>query len=262
MASLYNATEMSIDLKIFLPVLFFLSVAGNISPIDAQDASGLQADFQVGDSSPEADTKMNAAIGNEQTIFDDFKQKMMAAVKEHERLASENEELRAQLIKLRYQVEKKEKQKGILPSVTKNRGPVLKIKNRELSDSSLLLGKDAKTPVEEAQEIYSSGQTAGVGDGQRLKELFLYDLQYQVQELELDVKLKEFWLRNVDVERNQKVDALNEEVGKIREREQGMFQKVMEQERLAADSPKQIELLKMENQMLKDKINRFQGATY
>ena len=106
-----------------------------------------------------------------------------------------------------------------------------------------------------------SGQT-GIGDGQRLKELFLYDLQYQVQELELDIKLKEFWLKNVDGERKGEWDTLNEEVAKTKEREQTMFQKVMEQERLAADAPKQIELLKMENRMLRDKIRRAQESAY
>lgn len=262
MPSLYNATEMSIHLRIFLSALLFFSIAVNAGPAEAEDASELQADFQVGGSSIEAEDPVSAAVGDEQTVFDDFKEKMMIAVQEHERLAAENESLRGQLIDLRFQVERKERQKGIMPSKSKDRGPGLKIKDRELSESSLLLGKDAKTPIDEAQEIYLSGQTQDVGDVQRLKELFLYDLQYQVQELELDIKLKEYWLGNVDSERKQKMDALNVEVGKIKEQEQEMFQEVLEQERLAADSPKQIELLKMENKMLKDKINRLQRTVY
>jgi hypothetical protein len=253
---------MSIHLKIFLSALLFLSVAVNAGPAGAQDTSELQADFQVGGSSQEADTRVNDAISEEQTVFDDFKEKMMIAVQEHERLAEENEILRGRLINLRFQVERRERLKGIFPEKAKDPGQGLKIKDRELSESSLLLGKDAKTPVDEAQEIYLSGQTSGVGDGQRLKELFLYDLQYQVQELELDIKLKEYWLGNVDSERKQKMDALNEEVNTIKEQEQEMFRKVMEQERLAAESPQQLELLKVENKMLKDKINRLQGAVY
>ncbi|OGX37183.1 MAG: hypothetical protein A3C36_00955 [Omnitrophica WOR_2 bacterium RIFCSPHIGHO2_02_FULL_52_10] len=254
--------KMTIYVKIFLPVFLYLSVAGNVDFLEAGEYSGSQADFQVGGSSIEAEEPVSAAVGGEQTIFDDFKEKMMIAVKEHERLAAENLDLRAELIELRFQVEKKERQKGIVPSRSKDHGSGLKIRDRELSESSLLLGKDAKTPVEEAQEIYLSGQTSGVGDGQRLKELFLYDLQYQVQDLELDIQLKEFWLGNVDSERKQKMDVLNAEVSTIKEQEQAMFQKVMEQERLVAGSPQQLELLKMENKMLKDKINRFQESAY
>jgi len=233
--------KMNMRAKIILMCVFSACLSGKSAELLAQGVSTGQNAYED-------------SAGGQQTAFDDLKKKMKASVKEHERLTEENRALKTRLIELQSEAERLERESPARRVPSKE--PEIRITDRELSESSLLLGKDARTPGEEAQALYLSGQTMNIPEGQRLKELLVYDLQYQKQELELDLKLKEYWYGNLERENQTKMDVLAEEVFTMKEQERLLLEKAARQELMAADMPAQIEMLKMENQMLRKKIKQ------
>ena len=134
--------------------------------------------------------------------------------------------------------------------------------NREQSTiyseaTSSLAGSAGYDPfIDEAQELYLSGQIMNLSDEQNLHELHLYDLQYQKQKLLLDLRELEVLYGEVQGKRSQEMEALESEIQEIINQEKEIRIKVMVLEKAAIAYPQDIDLLKMENKALENKIIR------
>lgn len=186
-------------------------------------------------------------------IFDDIKVRMVSSVEENVRLAAENKALKAELIDLQLEVEQHEQDiEALDPGYRKARKAA-----RE--QTQVFSGRDdprGDELIQEAQNIYLSGRSMALGDVQRLRELHLYDLQYQKQELELDLKSLEFLDRKVGEQRRPELNALEREVEENAARTRTISEKIAEEEQAALRYPQTIDLLKMENEALKQKISQ------
>jgi hypothetical protein len=93
-------------------------------------------------------------------------------------------------------------------------------------------------------------------DVQRLQELQLYDLQYQKQDLDLDLKSLEFLHEKVSEQRRSEIDALEEAIKENKNKARDISIKVAEEEKAALIYPQEIDLLRMENKTLQQRINK------
>ena len=92
---------------------------------------------------------------------------------------------------------------------------------------------------------------------QQLRELQLYDLQFYKQELLLDLYEQKTAYQKVESKRRQELEAYQEEIQQIQDKENDLSQRVAELEKRALSYPQEIDLLKMENKELKRKIALF-----
>jgi hypothetical protein len=187
-------------------------------------------------------------------LLDGIKTEMVAALQENTRLAEENETLRAQLIGLQLEVEQRAQDVG-------ERSPA----KQSLPEGARELGDDRRggwddpdqdALIQEAQNIYLSGQMLETSETQRLRELQLYDLQYEKQELQLDLKSAEYLNEKLKKEQGPEIDSLQQDIKINRAKIDEISVRVAEQEKAALAYPQKIELLKMENAALKKKIGQ------
>jgi len=185
-------------------------------------------------------------------FFDGIKAQMMSAVKENQELATENKTLKAQLVGLQLEVEQYEGEiEELAPGYADavESVPAQHARSPSWND----YGDDAL--IQEAQEIYLSGRLLDLDEQQRLQELKLYDLQYQKQEVQLDLQSQEALYQEVDEERQQELDVLQGDIQGNRVKEKDLSLKAAELEKAALAYPQEIDLLKMENKALKQKIH-------
>lgn len=191
-------------------------------------------------------------LSQEDSVFDDIKVRMASSLEENIRLAEENKRLKRELTSLQLEIERYEREiRRLDPGYTKAREVSRKQKKRSagLKDSR---GGDL---VREAQNIYLSGQLMALDDAQRLKELYLYDLQYQKQDLELQLKSMEFLYQKINEQRSPELDALERKIGDNAAKAKELVVDIAEQEKAALSYPQEIEFLEMENRSLQKRID-------
>ena len=226
-ANLYNKTAMDKRLRLLLFLLVFIA---------AMTIEGAAENLSQG-----AD------------VFDDIKVQMISSSRENKGLAAENKTLKAQLISLQLEIERYEQDIGKLdPEYMEDR----ELLRREKKRSTGWMDPADDALVREAQNIYLSGQSMALDDVQRLRELQLYDLQYQKQELELDLKSMEFLQQKIREQRRPELDALERDIRANIAEIRALSVKIAEQEKAALAYPREIELLKMENKALKQRISQ------
>ena len=222
---------MNIFLRVFFILLLVGAWGGRNVPLEAGDISEESIDEQAGKGFRDSGQEGSPV---EESGLDDFKQKMISAAKEHDELLAENRKLKKMIGGHQSGVNGKKQDRGVIPWLEKRKKKEIITSNRELSVTSLLLEENRNKMIKEAQDIYLSGLKMDLGDAQKLRELYLYDLQFQKQELELDIQLKEYWIKNVEDERYRKLDARDQEISSISAQEQELSEKVAELERAAA----------------------------
>jgi predicted RNase H-like nuclease (RuvC/YqgF family) len=221
-ASLYNGNIMNIDLRLWAMMILFIAVAGR---------SGLAQD-----QSPE-----------EQGL-DAIKHQMISAAQRNHELAIENKTLKAQLVALQMEVERYHKDVAELDRRSGQDG----------GDAGFPASRDMLVDdplVQEAQAIYLSGRSMDIDEEQRLREIQLYDLQYRKQELQMDLQSKESIYRETAGQRKQELNSLRKDIQKNEEKEKDLYRRIAEAEKVTAAYPAGVELLKMENQVLRQRIN-------
>ena len=191
-------------------------------------------------------------LSQEDSVFDDIKVRMASSLEENIRLAEENKRLKGELTSLQLEIERYEWEiRRLDPGYMKAREVSRKQKKRSagLKDSR---GGDL---VREAQNIYLSGQLMALDDAQRLKELYLYDLQYQKQDLELQLKSMEFLYQKINEQRSPELDALERKIGDNAAKAKELVVDIAEQEKAALSYPQEIEFLEMENRSFQKRID-------
>ena len=189
-------------------------------------------------------------FSGEADVFDDIKIEMISHAQENKKLADENKALKAKLVSLQLEIERYEQEiKALDPQYIEARA--VEKKNRKAADQGDLQGDDL---IREAQNIYLSGQSMALDGVQRLRELQLYDLQYQKQELELDLESMKFLDQKVSEQRRPEMDALKRETEIREEKTREALIKIDEEKKAAFVYSQRIELLKMENKALKQRI--------
>lgn len=191
-------------------------------------------------------------LSQEDSVFDDIKVRMASSLEENIRLAEENKRLKGELTSLQLEIERYEWEiRRLDPGYMKAREVSRKQKKRSagLKDSR---GGDL---VREAQNIYLSGQLMALDDAQRLKELYLYDLQYQKQDLELQLKSMEFLYQKINEQRSSELDALERKIGDNAAKAKELVVDIAEQEKAALSYPQEIEFLEMENRSFQKRID-------
>jgi regulator of replication initiation timing len=188
----------------------------------------------------------------EDSVFQGIKARMVSSYKENVRLAEENKKLKEELIGLQLEIERYERDiKRLDPRYMQAR----EVSRKQKEESSGLKAPRSGDLVKEAQSIYLSGQLLALDDVQKLKELYLYDLQYQKQDLELQLKSMEFLHQKVSEHRGPQLDALETEIGGNEARMRRLVEEIAEQEKVAMAYPQEIEFLKMENRSLQKRID-------
>lgn len=190
-------------------------------------------------------TGQNGSAQNEtqrESVFDVIKSRMRSAADQNKELAAENNALKAQLVALQLEVEQ-------------YRRDVEELEQRYAA-AGRSVGERASLPAGQGK---ASGGRAAAGDDpqtaaddlQRLRELRVSDLQYQKEELLLDLKLKEYLHKEAGEERRRELDALQKDIRENAEREKALSLKIADLEKAALAHPLEIELLKTENKELK-----------
>ena len=190
--------------------------------------------------------------------FDPIKVQMKSIAEENSALASQNKLLKTELIGLQLEVEKLEQEIKAMDPGYANKVRLASGQNQAYSTraSRQLEELDDAALIEEAQDLYSSGQYMELGEGQRLRELELYDLQFQKQELELDLQERQAMLRDIEGQRNQELQDVKIAVEITGKEAEEARSKVTEAEQRALLYPRNIGLLKMENERLKKRIGQ------
>jgi len=182
-------------------------------------------------------------VSEQEGFFDAIKDRMTSVAQENKRLTQENQALKTRLTGLQLEVEQYEQEvKALDPQYVT---PY----EQSIKDTS---GDEAL--IREVQNIYVSGKTMDLDERQRLEELRLYDLQYQKQELQLDLKAKEAQYQKMQEKGYPGIDILKRDIEKNKTREKDLSFKIAEQEKAASAYARQIDLLKAENKELEKKI--------
>jgi len=173
-------------------------------------------------------------------------------------LKEQNKRLKSKLLGFQMEVQRSEAEVKKLEHLYPHRANPDRERSAVFSDADKgLKGVTTSDPlVQEAQEIFLSGQIMDLSDEQKLKELYLYDLQFQKQELRLN--LEEMGVLYQDVERKQmeEMETLQDEIRELVSREKQVYRQVMEAEKAVLSYPQIIELLKVENKRLQETIRR------
>jgi len=189
------------------------------------------------------------------SIFDPIKSQMLSVTEKKITLAKQNQALRVQLIGLQLEVERHERvikdlDPGFINKERRSRkgdrfSSIYSMNKEELENSDL---------TKEAQELFLSGQYMDLSEEQRLWELQLYDLQYQKQELEIDLQDRQVLHQKMEEQRHTEFQVVEEEVQESARKEKNMHRKVTEAEKRVMAYSRNIDLLKMENETLRKKI--------
>lgn len=186
-------------------------------------------------------------------LFDDIKIQMITASQKNKKLAVENKTLKAQLISLQLEIEKYEQEIGMIDPEYINDRKLLNEKKTESTDRD---DSEGDALIQEAQNIYLSGPSMMLDEGQRLRELQLYDYQYEKQELQLDIQSMEFLHQKIKERRRPELGTLQKDIEENVAKSRNVALRIAEQEKAALSYPQEIDLLKMENEALKKKIKQ------
>ena len=194
----------------------------------------------------------------ETSVFDPIKDRMKLVADDNVDLSEQNRTLRTQLVGFQLEVEKVEKEIEILDPGSVRKMRYLREQGKMSLPQSLhdLEKSNDIALIEEAQELFLSGQHMDLGEEQKLRELQLYDLQYQKQELELDLEDRQALHRKLEPQRQQEIQALKIAIQENTKEEEHLYQRVAAMERKLAVYPQDISLLKMENETLKKRIKQ------
>jgi len=193
----------------------------------------------------------------ENSVFDPIKFQMKSITEENAVLSKKNKSLKAQLIGLQLEVERQEEvlrdlDPDYVPkerySREQDRPPSTEPTNREEYEDLAM--------IEEAQELFLSGQYMDIDEEQRLRELQLYDLQYQKQELKLDLKERQGLVQEFGKQRRRELQAIENGLKESIREEKDIRRKVAGAEKRVLAYPQDIDLLKMENEALRKKIGQ------
>lgn len=182
------------------------------------------------------------------SAFESFKMNMISAAKESNQLMVENRGLKAQLESLQLEIERYGKEEGGLDQIyadieaSKNKQNELVINWKGIKDDPL---------VREAQELYLNGRRIGLDEAQRLRELQLYDLQYQKQELMLDLTFKKISYQEEKEKRRREMDTLQRDIQANEAKENNLLLRIAEIKKEVGNSSYEIDLLKMQIKSLK-----------
>ena len=191
----------------------------------------------------------------ENNVFDPIKFQMKSIAEENTALVKKNKTLKVQLIGLQLEVEREER-------VIKDLDPEYTVKaqySRE-QDRPLAIESTSREELEdsaireEAQELFLSGQYMDLNEEQRLKELQLYDLQYQKQELKLDLLERQALVQEFQGQRDKEFQGVEKDIKESIREEKDMRRKVAGAEKRMLAYPQDIDLLKMENEALRKNI--------
>jgi len=194
----------------------------------------------------------------EKSVFDPIKFQMRSITEKNSALAKKNKTLKAQLISLQLAIEKHEQErKGLDPEIS---GKMQYSREQSQAPSAQPLdhSKDINGTalIEEAQDLYLMGQHLDLDEGQSLRELQLYDLQYQKQELELDLQDKQALYEEVKEQRHKELQIVEEDFQERVREEKDMRLKVADEEKKMLTYTQDIDLLKIENETLRKKIEQ------
>lgn len=232
--SRYNKIHMKNYFRSWIGVICFLSVLGPNAA--AQDQSG------------------------KKSMFDPIKGQMLSVAEENIALAKQNQRLRVQLIGFQLEVEKNEKVIKDLDSGYIYKDRYLREEEQVSFDESMDEEESKSSAlIKEAQDLFLSGQYMDLDEGQRLRELQLYDLQYLKQELELDLQDKQAQHQKIEEQKRLELQAAESEVQESVMEEENMRRKVAEAEKGILANPRNIDLLKIENETLRKKINQLRN---
>ena len=191
---------------------------------------------------------------------DPIKTQMSAIAEENRRLLDENKRLKTKLIGLQLEVEKQEREiRSLQPKIENTKKikrerevipEVPNINYESMDDASL---------IKEAQDIYLSGQFMDLDIEQRFQELYLYDLQYQKQELQLDLEEKQALYDEIGTQRQTELDDLQREIQQNNEKEEEVISQIIELNKASTNHSRRIRDLTMENQFLREKIKRLKS---
>lgn len=195
---------------------------------------------------------------NKNSVFDPIKGQMKMVAENNIDLAGQNKVLRAQFISFQLEVEKVEKEIEVLDPEFVDKMRYTREQRKKYSSWSLHKAEEDNDSrlVQEAQELYLSGQHMDLDVEQKLRELRLYDLQYEKQELELDLQDKQALHREIEPQRHREIQALKIAIQENTMEEERLYQRAAQMERKLAVFPQEISLLKMENETLKKRIKQ------
>ncbi len=192
-------------------------------------------------------------FSGEPDIFDDIKVQLINSSRNHKDLVDENKTLKARLISLQLEIERYEQElEAADPGYMRAR----RAGKEQAKRSSGWSDPEGDNLVREAQNIYLSGQAIPLDGVQKLRELQLYDLQYQKQELDLDLKSLEFLHEKVGEQRRSELEALENTVRENAEKNGDLLIKISQEEAAAHNHSRHINLLEMENRGLKKRIDQ------
>ena len=192
-------------------------------------------------------------FSGEPDIFDDIKVQLINSSRNHKDLVDENKTLKARLISLQLEIERYEQElEAADPGYMRAR----RAGKEQAKRSSGWSDPEGDNLVREAQNIYLSGQAIPLDGVQKLRELQLYDLQYQKQELDLDLKSLEFLHEKVGEQRRPELEALENTVRENAEKKGDLLIKISQEKAAAHNHSKHINLLEMENRGLKKRIDQ------
>lgn len=197
-------------------------------------------------------------IAGESDVLDELRSTMLSAAQRNDQLAQENQELKARLVDLQLEVE------GLQQSIAQWDPEFIEARERTHEEMKPKLSPggwndpDEDALIREAQSIYLSGQTMLLDEGQRLREMQLYDLQYEKQERQLDLMSMQYLHQKIKDRQRTQVESLMEEIKASEAKLENVSLRIAEQEKAALSYPQRIELLKMENKALRQKIDQLQ----
>lgn len=175
----------------------------------------------------------------EHTVFDAIKARMISAAKDNERLVIEYKSLKSRLVSLQMEIARLKKDIEGLQPPEKNQPTAYHDPDRTFSVDEI----EDDVLIREAQEIYTTGQSMGIDGAQRLKELLLYDLSFQKQELQLDWQAKQRLYQEEEARRQQELDIIQKDIEEGLAKEEGLARKMAELEREEASSAREMDLL-------------------
>jgi len=193
----------------------------------------------------------------ENSVFDPIKFQMKSVAEENAALAKKNKTLKTQLIGLQLEIEQVEE---VIKDLDPEYVPKARyLREQERSRSKESAGKeelDDSSITEEVQELFISGQYMDLDEGQRLNELQLHDLQYEKQELKLDLQERQALVEEFDGQKHQELQAIEKDVQESVRMEKNMRRRIAGAEKKVLTYPQNIDLLRMENEALRKKIGQ------
>jgi len=198
---------------------------------------------------------------NNTAVFKPIKSQMTAQNQENIALVKENKKLRAQLIGLQLESERIEREiRRLDPDYRVNRKFVREQSGVFLVQSDELKALDEDSLIREAQEIYLSGQSLDLNLVQKLRELRLYDLQFQIQELRLDYRELENKSGEIDSKHSEALQVIQSRIDQNSKREKDLLRRKVDLQEAAMTYPQEFSLLEMEIEGLKEKIYQLRTA--